>query len=59
MIIYEVTAESLVNGELGRQSFGLYLSESKAKLEVERIKSCPYERLYFVDINYTPIEVIE
>jgi hypothetical protein len=34
MIIYEVTTESLVNGELGRQSFGLYLSESKAKSEV-------------------------
>jgi hypothetical protein len=36
MIIYEVTAQSRsLHPELGNVSFGLYLSEERAKLEVE------------------------
>ena len=62
MIIYEVfawTACMDIGDRSVRESKGLFMSEQRAKAEVESIKSRKHWLMDYSSVDYTAVEVVE
>ena len=62
MIIYEVfawTASLDMDPSTERESKGFYISEERAKAEVESIKSREHWFMDYSSVDYTAVEVVE